>query len=109
MDKLLVVFCKDFADVVESARNNKPCQLITAHSFVDGCIEMMGNTAMVILGTAMAELIDGTIANGYSVTAYVRLSDFFGYVPVTDEFENSVARAVNARVCAKEFPELLLQ
>ncbi len=105
MEQIAVFFCKNFAEIVRKTQYKEPYFLETAHSFVEGFLSSVGNTATTVMPQGPSDFIEAMGANGYTVTAYLRLSDFLAFVPFTDEFEMSAALAVNGRILGKVFPE----
>jgi hypothetical protein len=106
MEQIAVFLCKDFPEVVDNARSQKPYLLETSHGIVEGFLHSFGNTAITILQKNFQHLVDGMVAKGYTVTAYVRLSDRFQFVPIVDEFEMEVAAVVNEKIFEKAFPQI---
>lgn len=106
MDQMAVFFCKDFPEVVRKARCNEPTFHETRYILVDGFICWNGEAAAPLIWKESSDFIDWMVAKGYSVTAFVRLSDFFEYVPFDDEFEKSAAMVVNKPIFAEAFPEV---
>jgi len=107
MDRIDVFFCKDFPEVVRQARCNEAIFLETKHSLVDGLIYWTGEVHSTAISQKVSEYIDLMAANGYTVTAFVRLSDFFEVIPIPEEFQKAVAMTVNKRIFAEAFPEVL--
>jgi hypothetical protein len=105
MEPIAVFFCKDFPEVVRKARCKEPHFLETSHSFLNGTLHLSGNEAITVIPKESLHIIDAMTANGYTVTAYVRLSDFNTFIPFDDEFEASTANAVNKKILGEAFPE----
>jgi hypothetical protein len=105
METIAVFFCKDFPEVVRKAQCNEAPFLETRHSLEHGFIYWNGEAAAPLISQKSSDFIDWMATNGYTVTAFVRLSDFFEFVPFDDEFEKSAAMAVNKQIFAEAFPE----
>jgi hypothetical protein len=105
MEPISVFFCKDFPEVIRKARCKEPLFLETSHSFLKGFLHSSGNEAVTVMPKESLNFIDAMAANGYTVTAYVGLSDFNAFIPFDDEFEASAANAVNKKVLGEAFPE----
>ena len=96
-EKIAVFFCKDFQKLLNKIKDKKPSFLKTSQSFVDGFSDSNGD---IRLTRESVDFINAMVANGYTVTAFVRLSDSYAFVPFTDEFETSAAMAVNEKILA---------
>jgi hypothetical protein len=94
-EKIAVFFCKDFQELLGKMKDKQPSFLNTSHSFVDGFSDSSGN---IQLTEESVNFINAMVANGCTVTAFVRLSDSYAFVPFTDEFEKSAAMAVNEKI-----------
>jgi hypothetical protein len=105
MEPIAVFFCKDFPEVVRKARCKEPHFLETSHSFLKGTLQLSGTEATTVIPKESLHIIDAMTADGYTVTAYVRLSDFNTFIPFDDEFEASTANAVNKKILGEAFPE----
>jgi hypothetical protein len=107
MDSIALFFCKDFPEVVRKAQRNERTFLDTRHSVVDGLVCWNGEAASALISQEASDFIDSMATNGYTLTAYLRLSDLFAVIPITEESEKAVAMVVNERILAKAFPEAL--
>jgi hypothetical protein len=103
-EKIAVFFCKHFQKLLRKMKDKKPNFLETSHSVVDGYTDSNGD---IRLTQESEGFINAMVANGYTVTAFVRLSDSYRFVPFTDAFEKSAATAVNQRIFGKMSPEAL--
>jgi hypothetical protein len=106
MKQIIVFFCKDFPEVVRKMLSKEPIpSLETLHSFVEGVSFPTDKTAITGMTKESWDFIDIVVANGYTVTAFVRAFDFCAFVPFTDDPEKSAAMAVNEKILAKFFPK----
>lgn len=103
MEEIAVFYCKQFQDVVGKTRRNEPIFLETTHGIEPGFWNSSSDTAPTLL---LQEFVDAKVAEGYTVTAYVR-SNLEVYFPFADDFEKSVAAAVSKKILGKTFPEAL--
>jgi hypothetical protein len=103
-EKIAVFFCKDFQKLLRKMKDKEPNFLETSHSIVDGYTDSNGD---IRLTQESEGFINAMVANGYTVTAFVRLSDSYRFVPFTDAFEKLAATAVNQRIFGKMSPEAL--
>jgi hypothetical protein len=105
METIAVFFCKQFPEVVRKAQCNEPTFPETKHSLVYGYLYWTGEATAPLISRKASDFIDSMATNGYTVTAFFRLCDFFELVPFDDEFEKSVAMSVNKQIVAEAFPE----
>jgi len=105
MESIAVLFCKHFPEVVRKARLKEPLFLETSHSILKGVLHPSDNKAGAGMSKESWQFIEAMAANGYTVTAYVRLSDFNSLIPFGDEFEAFTANAVNEKILGKLFPK----
>jgi len=103
MEAIAVFYCKQFQDVVSKTQRHEPIYLETANSVEPGFWSSSSNTAPTLL---LQEFVDAKVAEGYTVTAYVR-SNLEVYFPFADDFEKSVAAAVSKKILGKTYPEAL--
>ena len=106
MDSIALFFCKDFPEVVRKAQRHQRMFLHTRHSLVNGLIYWNGEAPSALISQECSDFIEWMVADGYTLTAYLRLSDFFAVVPLIDEFEKTVAAAVNEYILAEAFPKV---
>lgn len=66
---------------------------------------MTATKAVTVLSEESESFIETTVANGYTVTAYVQLPDLHAFVPFTDEAEKTAAAAANEKILGKPSPE----
>jgi len=106
--KIAVFFCKDFPEVVRKALRQEPHHAKVEIRVLDGILVSSGNDGFTPWSEESAGIIDSLVAQGYTVTAYMRLSDAEAFVPVVDEIEYAVATAVNKvileRLCLELSP-----
>jgi hypothetical protein len=105
IEKIAVFFCKDFPTVVRRIRCKEPIShLETAHTFVDGYSDSNGD---IHIPEEQSNFIREKVVSGHTVTGYLRLSDNYGFIPVSDELEKSAAKTVNDKILEKLFLENL--
>jgi hypothetical protein len=103
LEEITVFYCKQFQEVVRKTQHNEPIFLITAYGFEPGFWNSSSDAAPTLL---LQEFVDAKVAEGFTVTAYVR-SNLEVYFPFADDFEKSVAAAVSKKILGKSFPEAL--
>jgi hypothetical protein len=92
---IAVFFCKDFPEVVRQARCQKPQFATLTLRILDGFLHSSGKNCVTFWKNDSADIIDSLVAQGYTVTGYMRLIDAQAFVPFDDEVEDAVATAVN--------------
>jgi hypothetical protein len=107
VDKIAVFFCKNFLEVVRKAQCKEPVFLETKHSLIDGLFYWNGKSTCQLISQQFAKFMDLMTVEGYTVTDFVRVSDFAEVVPITEQFQKTVAMMVNKRIFAEAFPEAL--
>jgi len=95
---IAVLFCKDFPEVVRKALRQEPHHAKLEIRVLDGSLFSSGNDGLTTWSEESAGIIDSLVAQGYTVTAYLRLSDAEAFVPFVDEIEYAVALAVNKEI-----------
>jgi len=102
-----VVFCKDFPEVVRKTRQNEIFVPEISLANVEGTFHVIDNECVTMFTAESYDLIDAKVAQGYTVTSYVRLSDLLAFIPIEDPFWASVAAAISQEVIRKLFPTSL--
>ena len=96
--KIAVFFCMDFPEVVRKALRQEPQHAKLAFRVLDGFLHSKGNECFTLWTKESAAIIDSLVAQGYTVTGYMRLKDAQAFVPFDDEVEYAVATAVNKEI-----------
>jgi|SRR5271169_62279 len=96
--KIAVLFCKDFPGVVRKALRKETQHAELSCRVLDGFLLSKATGFFTLWSDDIAEIIASMIAEGYTVTGYVRLSDAEGFVPFDDAVEYAVATAVNMHI-----------
>ena len=99
--EIAVIFCKDFPDLVRRVERQEPLFPKAFLSFLKGLVNWTGGTGMTMLPAESEQFIATTVANGYTVTAYVRLPDLHAFVPFTGNAEMLAAAAANQKILGK--------
>ena len=96
--KIAVLFCKDFPGVVRKALRKETLHAELSCRVLDGLFPLNDIAISPLWSNESAEIIASMLAEGYTVTGYIRLSDAEGFVPFDDEVECAVATAVNMHI-----------
>jgi hypothetical protein len=96
--QIAVIFCKDFPELVRRVQCQEPLFPEAFLSFVRGFVNWTGSMGMTMMPAESEQFIATKVANGYTVTAYVRLPDLHAYVPFTGKAEMSAAAAANQKI-----------
>lgn len=106
-NQIAVVFCKDFPEVVRKTRRNETFAPEVSLDIVEGMLYVIDNTCLTALAPESYDFIDAKVAQGHTVTSYVRTSDLAAFVPIYDDFLASVAAAISQKLVRKSFPTAL--
>lgn len=101
---IAVLFCKHFPAIVRKVQSNQPFEPETAVGVVQGCLVSVGDGFITVTPPEYTAQIDRMVANGYTVTGYLRLSDSSIFIPFHDEPEASVAQLINQIILQKHTP-----
>lgn len=90
---ILAFICQNFAEVVKAfPLEDRPTPEMD-YKVIDGLLLPAGSDACTILPAWFEKYLS---ENGFTVTLYLRLSDYYGYVPIGDPSEGAVADYVNS-------------